>query len=149
MVETVILSPFSVLILLGIGIAVLAVEAMLISFYLIWFGLAFIVVAGIHYLFPFGDGLWQLATVSVVGVVLLALLKAKATEKFLASKQEAPKENFLDDSSGEGVIQEGKLYFRGSYWNIKHPKDLSFTNGEKVAVINTKEGVAEIAKVEK
>ena len=139
------LSIFDPYVLLGIGVILIAFEAIITSFILIWFGIGFIITALISYIYVFNDGVWQLAIASFISVLLLALLRKKAFEKFLQSDEEIS-DNFLDEK-GFGEIKNQKVYYKGTYWQIDGSIDESkFNEGEKVIVTKTHKNSATISK---
>ena len=75
-----VIDPF---ILLAIGIALIAFEALIASFILIWFGVGFVVIAIVSSMYMFSDGIWQIAAASIISLLLLFLLRKKVLEKFL------------------------------------------------------------------
>jgi len=142
--EILTLSPLT---LIGIGIALIAAEALVYSFFIVWFGVGTIIVGGISYFYHFENGLWQLASVAIISVLLLLLLRTKISNSFLKEKDSLPKEDFLN-KSGFGVIAKDKLYFKATYWDIfSLEKDYEFSDGEKVAVVEAIDGVAHIKKI--
>ena len=58
-------------ILLAIGVALVALEALIASFIVIWFGIGFLIVAIISFFFIFSAGVWQLATISLISIFLI------------------------------------------------------------------------------
>lgn len=82
------LSAVDPYILLAIGVALVALEALIASFILIWFGISFIIVAVISYFVVFSGAVWQLATVSLISIILILVLRKKVVEIFLKSKVE-------------------------------------------------------------
>ena len=139
------LEVFNPYILLGIGVILIAFEAIITSFILIWFGIGFIITALISYFYPFSDGVWQLAIASFISVLLLVLLRKKAFEKFLQSDEKIS-DNFLDEK-GFGEIKNQKVYYKGTYWQIDGSIDESkFNEGEKVIVTKTHKNSATISK---
>ena len=132
-------------ILLGIGVILFGLEAIVTSFILIWFGLGFVITAFISFVYPFSNGVWQLAVVSVISLLFIAILRKKALEKFLDSQEEIT-DNFLSDG-GIGEIKNKKVFFKGTYWEIDSSiPDDSFEEGEKVNVIKTYKNFAQIEK---
>lgn len=132
-------------ILLGIGVVLIGLEAVIASFVLIWFGLGFIITALISMVYGFSDGVWQLATVAIISLLFIILLRKKALEKFLDSQEDIT-DNFLSEG-GIGEIKNGKVFFKGTYWEIDSSLDDSqFTDGEKVNVIETYKNFAKIQK---
>ena len=139
------LSVFDPYILLAIGVALIALEAVITSFILIWFGIGFIITAAISYLYPFSDGVWQLATASVISLILLFLLRKKVLESFLKSQKNIS-DNFLDEK-GIGEIKNSMVLYKGTYWQIDSKfEDKEFNEGEKVIVLKTFRNHATIEK---
>ena len=122
------ISPF---IMIAIGALLCVAELMLFSFYLLFFGLAFIIVGALNFGFSF-EWSFQILAVLVLAFILLALLKAPLKSKFMA-KKESFNEEFLDEP-GVGEIRENMVYFKGTLWKY----DGVLKNGEKVQVLGTK-----------
>ena len=122
------ISPF---IMIAIGALLCAAELMLFSFYLLFFGVAFIIVGAVNFGFGF-EWSFQILAVLVLAFILLALLKAPLKSKFMA-KKESFNEEFLDEP-GVGEIRENMVYFKGTLWKY----DGMLKNGEKVQVLGTK-----------
>ena len=117
--------------MIAIGALLCAAELMLFSFYLLFFGLAFIIVGAVNFGVAF-EWPYQILGVSALAIVLLALLKAPLKSKFMARK-ESFNEEFLDEA-GVGEIRENMVYFKGTLWKY----DGALKNGEKVQVLGTK-----------
>ena len=122
------ISPF---IMIAIGAFLCVAELMLFSFYLLFFGLAFIIVGAVNFGFNF-EWPYQILGVAALAIILLVLLKAPLKSKFMA-KKESFNEEFLDEP-GVGEIRENMVYFKGTLWKY----DGSLKNGEKVQVLGTK-----------
>lgn len=122
------ISPF---IMIAIGALLCVAELMLFSFYLLFFGVAFIIVGAVNFGFGF-EWSFQILAVLVLAFILLALLKAPLKSKFMA-KKESFNEEFLDEA-GVGEIRENMVYFKGTLWKY----DGTLKNGEKVQVLGTK-----------
>ena len=122
------ISPF---IMLAIGALLCMAELMLFSFYLLFFGLAFIIVGAVNFGVVF-EWPYQILGVATLAIILLALLKAPLKSKFMA-KKESYNEEFLDEP-GVGEIRENMVYFKGTLWKY----DGALKNGEKVQVLGTK-----------
>jgi len=141
----ILISVFNPYVLLGIGVALIAFEAVITSFVLVWFGIGFIITAGISYIYPFEDGIWQLAIVSLISLILIVLLRKKALETFIDSKKEI-NDNFFEEG-GIGEIKNSKVFFKGTYWEIDTKEDIkSFSENERVNVIKTYKNYAVIEK---
>ena len=122
------ISPF---IMIAIGALLCVAELMLFSFYLLFFGVAFIIVGAVNFGFGF-EWSFQILAVLVLAFILLALLKAPLKSKFMA-KKESFNEEFLDEP-GVGEIRENMVYFKGTLWKY----DGALKNVEKVHVLGTK-----------
>ena len=142
--QTPMLELFSPMVLMAIGIALIALEALLFSFVSFWFGVAFLLVGVSSYYVTYTDGLWQLAAISIVALVLLVTLRSKALKTFMKSKEHEHNDDFFN-VSGEGVIKEGRVYFKGTYWKIE--SDQVFEDGEKVKVTSTNGSTALVQKI--
>lgn len=137
-----VIDPF---ILLAIGIALIAFEAVIASFILIWFGVGFVVVAIISSLYMFSDGIWQIAAASIISLFLLFLLRKKVLEKFLNSRKNIS-DDFLNEK-GIGEIRNSKVFYKATYWDIDSNIDeKEFFEGEKVVVLKTHKNTATIEK---
>ncbi len=142
------LNIFDIYILLGIGVALIAFEAIVTSFILIWFGLAFIITAIISNFYDYTDGIWQLATVSLISLILLFFLRKKVLDKFLNSKVKIS-DSFFNEK-GIGQIKNKKVFYKGTYWEIdSNLDDEEFKEEEKVLVVKTYKNFASIQKEEK
>jgi len=117
--------------MIAIGALLCVAELMLFSFYLLFFGVAFIIVGAVNFGFGF-EWSFQILAVLVLAFILLVLLKAPLKSKFMA-KKESFNEEFLDEA-GVGEIRENMVYFKGTLWKY----DGSLKNGEKVQVLGTK-----------
>lgn len=117
--------------MIAIGALLCVAELMLFSFYLLFFGVAFIIVGAVNFGFNF-EWSFQILAVLVLAFILLALLKAPLKSKFMA-KKESFNEEFLDEA-GIGEIRENMVYFKGTLWKY----DGALKKGEKVQVLGTK-----------
>jgi membrane protein implicated in regulation of membrane protease activity len=137
-----VIDPF---ILLAIGIALIAFEAVIASFILIWFGVGFVVIAIISSMYMFSDGIWQIAAASIISLLLLFLLRKKVLEKFLNSRKDIS-DDFLNEK-GIGEIRNSKVFYKATYWDIDSKIDeKEFVEGEKVVVLKTHKNTATIEK---
>ena len=137
-----VIDPF---ILLAIGIALIAFEAVIASFILIWFGVGFVVIAIVSSMYMFSDGIWQIAAASIISLLLLFLLRKKVLEKFLNSRKDIS-DDFLNEK-GIGEIKNSKVFYKATYWDIDSKIDeKEFVEGEKVVVLKTHKNQATIEK---
>lgn len=141
----IILSVIDPYILLAIGVALIALEAVIASFVLVWFGIGFVLTALLSYFLAFNDGIWQIATASIISLILLLMLRKKALESFLKSKKDIS-DNFFDEK-GIGEIRNSKVFYKATYWDIDSKLDeKEFLDGEKVVVLKTHKNKATIEK---
>jgi len=132
-------------ILLAIGVALVALEALIASFIVIWFGIGFLIVAIISFFFIFSAGVWQLATISLISIFLILFLRKKVVDTFSKSKIEVS-DDFLNEK-GIGEIKNSKVFYKGTYWEIDSNLDeKEFFEGEKVLVLKTSKNMASIEK---
>ena len=61
-----VLDPY---ILLAIGVTLITFEAVIVSFVLVWFGVGFVLTAFISYIYVFDDGIWHIATASLISLI--------------------------------------------------------------------------------
>ena len=143
--ETMLLDVINPYILLGIGIVLIALEAIIVSFVLIWFGLGFLITALISFIFDYSDGMWQLGTVAIISLFFIVLLRKKVLEKFLKSEEDI-NDNFLDEK-GIGQIKDSKVFYKGTYWEVEFAKDeFKLEENQKVDVLKTYKNLAVIKK---
>lgn len=137
----------SPLILIAVGIGLIALEALLFSFIVFWFGMATIIVGLLSYLNIFEDGLWQLSTIAILSMLLLFTMRSKALQLFLKSKDQEYNDNFLNEE-GVGVIKESNVYYKATNWRIDPMNKDEFKEGEQVHVLSVKKGIATIKKLD-
>lgn len=142
--QTLILDPFSPWALIGSGIVLVALEIMITSFVVIWFGFGFIITGLLTYIITFEDGMWQLALSSIIAATMLLMFRTIMIDKYLNYK-ETINEDFLN-SSGVGIISNGKVKFKATYWDIEKEDETELTEGMRVDVISTSNGIAKIKK---
>ena len=131
--------------LLAIGVTLIALEAVIASFVVIWFGFGFVLVAFISFFYAYSNVIWQLATVSVISMILIFAFRNKFMKKFLESKVKVS-DDFLNEE-GIGEIKNSKVFYKGTYWEIDPNinKD-DFQEDEKIIVLRTSKNVAFIRK---
>ncbi len=142
--EEIIFGAISPLILIAIGIVLIALEILTFTFILLWFGIAFVIVGLLSYLIPFSDGIYQVGMLSIISILLLFTLRTKSLEIFMKAKNKDHNDDFLNQS-GIGIIRDGKVYFKATYWNIV--SNDKFEENENVTVISTEGSNANIKKL--
>ncbi|WP_297574515.1 NfeD family protein [uncultured Campylobacter sp.] len=121
------LSP---LILITLGVIFLFIELITLTFFSIFIAIGFFVVGAVAFFMEFGI-LWQLFFVALISLVMTFLLK-KPIKKHFNKSDKTIKDNFLDES-GVGVVKNGMIYYKGTFWRID---DIgSFDEGDRVEVL--------------
>ncbi|MBT0879478.1 hypothetical protein AVBRAN12642_02130 [Campylobacter sp. RM12642] len=116
----------SSLYLLCIGIFLGILELLVGSFYIIFFAIGFIIVGAINLIKPLDLEL-QIILIAVISLVLLIIFKF-----FVKTKKV---ENYDDDflnTQGEGVVKNGMIYYKGSFWQTTD--NLTLREGEIVKI---------------
>ena len=127
--------------LLAIGILMIGVEALLFSFFLVWLGMGFIIVAGLTYLGLFDNGVAQLAASVSIGLVLVFVLR-KWSMTMLNKTQDDTEEKV--HKTGTGIVDKGMIKMNGTIW--QSDDDLSiYKDGDKVEVVDIVNNKAKLA----
>lgn len=129
----------SAYLLLAVAFVLAIIELLIGSFYVIFFALAFLFV-GILSLFLSLNLAWQ-----VILIVLISLISFVVFKKFFKKnrKEENLKDNFLDES-GEGVVQNGMIYYKGTLWQSSEIEGLK--DGDKVRVTGVRANQIQIMR---
>jgi len=141
--ENLAFSGLSPTILVTIGIILIALESLTFSFVVLWFGVAFIIVGGISYLDPSLDLRWQLSLMALISMTLLSVLRTRAMKMMMKTQGKENNDNFLN-SPGYGVIKDGKVYYKATYWDIEPGNKESLSEGDEVYVEKTQNNIAYI-----
>ncbi len=137
------MNGLSPLILLSIGLVLIFLEIGLASFFVIWFGVAFVVVAIIEYFYPLSSIWWQLLLAGSLGVVLFALFY-RPLKKFIDNNDEI-KGDFIKQH-GKGEIKNQMLSYQGSYFKVVN-KDITTLEGKQVKVTKVEKNNAWISEI--
>ena len=130
--------------LLAFGIVLIGLEALIVSFFLVWIGIGFIVVAAMTYFGLFESGTAQIAVAVSIGLVLLLALR-KWSMNLVNKTQDNTEEKI--HKSGVGVIDGGMIKMDGTYW--QSDDDLSqYKDGDRVEVLDIVNNKAKLAKLE-
>ena len=122
------ISPF---IMLGVGALLMAAELIAFSFYLLFFGLGFIVVGALNFGLNFA---WQYQILAALSISLISLFSFRGLLVRKFSKKSEIKEDFLDER-GVGVAREGMIYYKGTMWHYDGDK---IAEGERVEIKGTR-----------
>ncbi len=129
--------------LLAIALVLITLEVFIYSFVVFWFGLGFLIVSFVEFIYPMNDVILQLCFVVIFSFLFLILFRKKFLNKF-SKGQKIIKDDFLNDS-GYGEVKNGKIFFKGTFWEFEGNLDeKEFKDGEKVFVEKTKNNIAYI-----
>ena len=127
MIETIAVSY-----LVALGILLIGLEAITFSFILFFFGLGFLIVGAISYIYVFENGLVQIATAFVIALLLAFLLRNYLLQKLSAPSDELEERTHI---AGVGFVDGDAIKFDGTYWTTL--SDLSsYKNGDRVEIID-------------
>ncbi len=144
----------SVITLLCCSIALIIAEIFFLSFFLLFIGIGLLITAGIEYFIGFSTFgniyVGQSLSVCICSLLSLILLK-KPIKLWFENSQHY--NDFLQNASGIGEIQDGMVYFKGALWAYKlhdsktHDTDIKLADsitsalkeGDKVKVLEIKD----------
>lgn len=127
--------------LLAFGIVLIGLEALIFSFFLVWIGIGFIIVALLTYFGVFESGTAQIAVAVSIGLVLLLALR-KWSMNLINKTQDNTEEKI--HTGGVGVIDGGMIKMDGTYW--QSDDDLSeYKDGDRVEVLDIVNNKAKLA----
>jgi len=127
--------------LLAAGIIMIGLEALVFSFFLLWLGVGFVIVAALSYFGLFDSGIAQIAASVSIGLVLVfALRKWSMT---MINKTEDDSEE-KPHRGGVGVVDKGMIKLHGTFWQTDD--DLSgYKDGDRVEVADIVDNKARLA----
>ncbi len=127
--------------LLAVGIVMIGLEALVVSFFLFWLGVGFVIVAGLSYFGLFESGTAQIATAVSIGLVLVFVLRKWSMN--MVNKTEDDSEEKIH-KGGMGTIDKGMIKLDGTFWQTDD--DLSgYKDGDKVEVVDIINNKAKLA----
>jgi membrane protein implicated in regulation of membrane protease activity len=127
--------------LLAIGIVMIGLEALIFSFFLVWLGVGFVIVAGLSYFGLFESGTAQIATAVSIGLVLVFVLRKWSMN--MVNKTEDDSEEKIH-KGGVGTVDKGMIKLDGTFWQTDD--DLSgYKDGDKVEVADIINNKAKLA----
>lgn len=127
--------------LLAAGIIMIGLEALMFSFFLVWLGIGFIIVAGMSYFGMFESGTAQIATAVSIGLVLVFALRKWSMNMINKSEDETEEK---PHKGGVGIIDNGMIKLHGTFWQCDD--DLSgYKDGERVEVVDIVNNRAKLA----
>lgn len=124
------MEPLSTLVLFGIGLGLIAIEAMMMIFFVVWIGLGFLITSIINFIYPLESFWYQIGTTAVIALILFALFYKPL--KRLLNKAEEVKDDFIQDT-GIGTIKNNMLSYQGTYFQVVN-MDISNMDNTKVNV---------------
>ncbi|AYQ57814.1 hypothetical protein MS2017_2163 [Bathymodiolus thermophilus thioautotrophic gill symbiont] len=125
------MESLSSVLLLTIGICLIFLEIILYSFFIIWLGMALVMVAIIEYFMPLSSIWIQFTLASVISIILFALFY-KPLKSFV-NKSPGLDNDFIKQH-GKGMIKNQMLSYQGSYFKVVNC-DVSSLDGAEVVVI--------------
>lgn len=125
------MASLSSLLLLSVGIFLILIELMFYTFFILWLGIALVIVAAIEYFYPLSSMWAQLILAGVISVVLFVLFY-KPLKKFVHKAPNLP-DDFIQQH-GSGTIKNQMLSYQGSYFQVKEC-DISQLEGQTVQVL--------------
>lgn len=136
-------------VMIAIGIALMAIEMLTMTFVLVLFGLAFII-TGLSSLFlNFSSGETQLIATFFAGLILTLLLRKPLQNKIYTGKQ-LELETLKTGEEGEIIAttdNDFRVAYKGTTWAIANPEDYELKAGKKVQVIQLKDNKAVISEI--
>ena len=130
--------------LIALGILLIGLEAITFSFILFFFGVGFVIVGGVSYLYTFENALVQVAVAFVIALILAFLFRSQLLKKLSKPSEDVESRTHI---SGIGYIEDGAIKFDGTYW--KTLSDLSsYNEGDRVQVIDVVDNMVVIKESE-
>lgn len=139
------MEPLSTLVLFAIGLGLIALEAMMMVFFVIWIGFGFLITSGINYFHPLESFWYQVGIASIIAVILFAIFYKSL--KRLMNKAEEIKDDFIEQG-GTATIKNGMVAYQGTYFTPMN-MDISDMNEHKVQVIKVDKNNIWIEKLSK
>jgi len=128
--------------LLAIGILMIGLESLIFSFFLVWLGVGFVIVAGLSYFGLFDSGIAQIATAMSIGLILVFALR-KWSMNMINKTGDDTEDN--PHKGGIGIVDKGTIKMDGTFWQTN--ADLSaYKDGDKVEVVDIVNNRAILAK---
>lgn len=128
--------------LLAAGIIMIGLEALVVSFFLLWLGVGFVIVALLSYFGLFDSGTAQIAASVSIGLVLVFVLRKWSMNMILKSEDSREQK---PHKGGLGTVDQGMIRLDGTFWQTDD--DLSsYKDGDRVEVIDIINNKAKLAK---
>lgn len=127
--------------LLAAGIIMIGLEALVVSFFLLWLGVGFVIVAALSYFGLFDSGIAQIAVSVSIGLLLVFVLRKWSMNMILKSEDSREQK---PHKGGTGVIDKGMIRLDGTFWQTDD--DLSaHKDGDRVEVVDIVNNKAKLA----
>lgn len=142
--ENFILPSFAAWTLIAFGVLLMGLEMFMTVFVMLFFGLAFIIVGGITFIWP-TSGENQILMALVLGAVLLFVLR-KAFLKNMNQAEPVKLETFEGGEIGKIVNFNNflRVEYKGTTWAIKNKQDEILEPGQEVKVVRIQNNEATI-----
>lgn len=127
--------------LLAAGIIMIGLEALFFSFFLVWLGVGFVVVALLSYFGVFDNGIAQIAASVSIGLVLVFVLRKWSMNMIIRSEDSS---EIKPHKGGAGIVDKGMIKLDGTFWQCDD--DLSaYKDGDRVEVVDIINNKAKLA----
>ena len=133
-------------IMLTIGVVLLGIELLSVTFVILFFGMAFIVVGFSGFAINWQAGEYQVLAVAVLGGIMTYALRGYFMKGM--SKEDLPLETMQVGEPGTIVDHGGeqRLLYKGTTWAFKNTGEDTVDTGDEVMVIELKNNVALVTK---
>lgn len=127
--------------LLAAGIIMIGLEALVVSFFLLWLGVGFVIVAALSYFGLFDSGIAQIAVSVSIGLLLVFVLRKWSMNMILKSEDSREQK---PHKGGTGVVDKGMIRLDGTFWQTDD--DLSaYKDGDRVEIVDIVNNKAKLA----
>lgn len=147
--ETLTFSPIEPFILMAFGIGIIAIDIMITTFVIIWFGLSLCIIGAISIYVEFDSGYTQLIFSSLLTLMLAYSLKNRFSKEFLNPKDEEIEENFFNVPGKAIMVEKYMIKYKDQFFYINPDIDFNIEQNMEVNVISIKNGIATISEIEK
>ena len=133
-------------IMLTIGVVLLGLELLSVTFVIMFFGMAFIVIGFSGFAVDWQAGEYQVLAVAVLGGIMTYALRGYFMKGM--SKEDLPLETMQVGEPGTIVDHGGeqRLLYKGTTWAFKNAGDDAVATGDEVMVVELKNNVALVSK---
>lgn len=131
---------------LWLGVALLAMEILTMSFGFLFFGISALLVALLCWQFGLKDSIWEMVCFAIIGTISVPLFRGRLRALVNRSKNisiDMGKELVL--TAPVGPRSEATTEYQGVPWTVFNASDLSLGVGDRVTIV-TVEGIRLVVK---